>query len=162
MKFKDHFSTQSTSYASFRPRYPEGLFRNLADNSPTRTLAWDCATGTGQAAVSIAPFFDRVIATDASENQIRNAEPHDRVEYQVATAEQSGLASQSVDLITVAQALHWFELDRFYPEAIRVLKPNGLLAVWCYTYLRIASNVDALVQHFYNDIVGPYWPFERK
>src|ERR1051326_7411546 len=114
MSFKDHFSKQATGYAKFRPRYPQKLFDYLGSIAPSRQLAWDCATGNGQAAVGLASVFDRVIATDASEKQIANAEQHDHVEYRVAPAEESGLESSSIDLIMVAQALHWFDLERFY------------------------------------------------
>ena len=116
MTFKDHFSKQSADYAKFRPRYPQELFEYLASISPTRHLAWDCATGNGQAAVGLASVFDRVIATDASEKQIANAQRHERVEYRVALAEESKLKSTSVDLIMVAQALHWLDFPRFYDE----------------------------------------------
>src|SRR5437764_2789848 len=122
MEFKDHFSKQAVDYAKFRPRYPKKLFRWLASIAPGTELAWDCATGSGQAAVELAECFDRVIAIDASEKQIANAERHPCVEYRIATAEQSGLEAGSVDVVTVAQALHWFDLQQFYAEARRVLK----------------------------------------
>src|SRR5215470_15552995 len=117
MVFKDHFSKQAADYAKFRPRYPQEMFEYLGSMAPSRKLAWDCGTGNGQAAVGLAAVFDRVIATDASERQIAKAQPDDRVEYRVAPAENSGLESDTIDLVMVAQALHWFELDRFYEEA---------------------------------------------
>jgi SAM-dependent methyltransferase len=106
-------------------------------------------------------MFERVIATDASEKQVANAETHPRVEYRVATAEESGLGSQSVDLITVAQALHWFDLDRFYAEVRRVLKPEGVFAAWAYKLATVSPAIDAIVNHYYSDVVGSYWPAER-
>src|SRR5262245_38403499 len=124
--FKDHFSTVASNYALYRPRYPAELFAYLATLVPTCEFAWDCATGSGQAAVALAAHFKRVIATDASATQIANGETHPRVEYRVAPAEQSGLAAASVDLLTVAQALHWFDLPRFFVEANRVLRPRGV------------------------------------
>ena len=148
-------------YAKFRPRYPKELFRWLASIAPSNELAWDCATGTGQAAVELAEIFDRVIATDASEKQIANAELNPRVEYRVATAEVSGLEEKVIDLVTVAQALHWFDLDRFYAEVRRVLKPEGLIAVWAYKLATVAPVIDDIVNRYYSDIVGPYWPSER-
>jgi ubiquinone/menaquinone biosynthesis C-methylase UbiE len=153
-RFKDHFSKQAADYAKFRPRYPKELFRRLASIAPDTQLAWDCATGTGQAAIELAEFFDRVIATDASEKQIANAERHPRVEYRAATAEESGLDAASVDLVTVAQALHWFDLDRFYAEVRRVLKPQGLLAATAYKLAKISPEIDLIVNHYYSDIVG--------
>jgi SAM-dependent methyltransferase len=137
------------------------MFQFLADVAPEHELVWDCATGSGQAAVPLADHFARVIATDASAQQIANAEPHPQVEYRVAQAEQSGLESHSVDLVTVAQALHWFDVDAFHAEARRVLKPDGIIAVSCYTFLEVAPEIDAIVNRFYFETVGPYWPPER-
>jgi len=160
--FKDHFSRQAADYARFRPRYPEKLFRYLATIAPGKQLAWDCATGNGQAAVALAEVFERVIATDASESQIENAETHARIEYRIAPAENSGIESNCVDLITVAQALHWFELERFDTEARRVLKPRGVVAAWAYKLAQIEPAIDAVVNHYYSDVVGAYWPPERR
>jgi SAM-dependent methyltransferase len=137
------------------------LFQWLVSIAPGKELAWDCATGNGQAAVELAEVLGRVIATDASEKQVANAERHAGVEYRVATAEGSGLASQSVDLVTVAQALHWFDLDRFYAEARRVLKSRGVLAAWAYKLATVTPSIDALVNHYYSEVVGAYWPEER-
>jgi SAM-dependent methyltransferase len=162
MSFKDHFSAQAADYAKFRPGYPRELFNYLASIAPGRELAWDCGTGNGQAAVALASVFDRVIATDASEKQITNAEPHERVEYRVAPAEDSGIESETLDLIVVAQALHWFDLERFYAEARRVLKVNGVLAASAYNLLHIEPTVDEVVNRYYYEVVGPFWPPERK
>jgi SAM-dependent methyltransferase len=162
MTFKDHFSRQAADYARFRPRYPRELFEYLGRIAPSRALAWDCATGNGQAAVGLAAVFERVIATDASEKQIANAEPHERVEYHLAPAENSFIKSGIVDLIMVAQALHWFDLDRFYAEARRVLKPDGILAASAYNLLRIEPAIDEIVNRYYYEVVGPFWPPERK
>lgn len=125
-----------------------------------RRLAWDCATGSGQAAIPLAAYFDRVIATDASANQIAHAHPHRGVEYRVAPAEESGLAAGSVDLVTVAQALHWIDRDRFYVEVRRVLAPGGAIAIWSYGDPIIAddSTLDAALQHFNHVTVGEWWP----
>ena len=162
MTFKDHFSKQATDYAKFRPQYPRALFEYIASISPDQQLALDCATGNGQAAVALAEFFQKVTAIDASEKQIVQAQPNDRVEYLVAPAEASGLPANSYDAVTVAQALHWFDLDAFYSEARRVLKSGGILAAWAYNELRISPEIDALVRQFHDKIVGPYWPPERK
>ena len=162
MRFKDHFSDQAADYTKYRPNYPNELFAYLASLVLARECAWDCGTGSGQAAVALTEFFDRVIATDASEKQILSATKSARVEYRIAPAENSGLSSHSLDLIAVAQALHWFDLDAFYMEAKRVLKPEGALAVWGYGLLEIAPEIDAVINRFYREIVGPYWPPERK
>jgi SAM-dependent methyltransferase len=161
MKFKDHFSGHAAEYAQFRPRYPAEMFAYLGSIAPARELAWDCATGNGQAAVELAVHFTCVIATDASAQQIDNAEPNERVEYRVAPAEASGLAAESVDLINVAQALHWFDIPRFFVEVKRVLKPQGLLAVSAYNLLTIDAQIDALVNHLYHVTTAPFWPPER-
>ena len=162
MTFKDHFSGHAANYAKFRPNYPRELFEYLASIAPGRERAWDCATGNGQATGGLSAFFECVIATDASERQILGASRKKRIEFRVAAAEKSGLASKSIDLVTVAQALHWFDLDAFYSEATRVLKPRGILAAWCYTLLEIAPEIDTIVNRFYDEIVGPCWPPERK
>jgi len=158
--FKDHFSGHAASYAEARPTYPQDLFRFLVELSPAGDCAWDCATGSGQAACALSAYFDRVVATDASEEQIREARANDRVEYRVAPAEVSGLASDSIGLITVAQALHWFDIDRFFEEAQRVLMPAGVLAVWCYGHCSVATEVDGLLRDIYAS-VDDYWPPER-
>jgi SAM-dependent methyltransferase len=162
MGFKDHFSRQSADYAKFRPSYPQELFNYLGTIAPSRRLAWDCGTGNGQAAVGLASVFDRVIATDASDKQIVNAQSHERVEYRVSPAEDSGIQSGAVDLIMVAQALHWFDLDRFYAEARRVLTPDGVLAASAYNLLTIEPAIDDIVNRYYYEVVGPFWPPERK
>lgn len=162
MSFADHFSGVSAAYAAFRPRYPDALFDFLAREAPARDTAWDAGTGSGQAAVALARHFDHVIATDASSSQIDHATPHARVTYRVAPAETSGLDDQSVDLVTVAQAVHWFDRERFWNEARRVSRPRGIVAVWTYVLFEIAPDIDAIVRRFYSGIVGPFWPPERR
>ena len=161
--FKDHFSTQATDYARFRPDYPQVLFSWLAQNTLRRELAWDCATGSGQAAVALSDHFHKVVASDASAKQIENADRSRlNIDYQVFPAEQTPFADDSVDLITVAQALHWFDLPHFFQEVQRVLRPGGILAVWCYSLHRNTTAIDAMLDHFYTKVVGPYWPQERR
>ncbi len=163
MNFKDHFSSHSADYRRARPTYPEELYTALAKLTPSHELAWDCATGNGQAAVELAKYFKKVIATDASEEQIRHAQSCPNVEYRVAPAENSGLDNQSADLVTVAQALHWFDFDKFYREAKRVLKPKGIIAAWCYLLFETDDpEITDLIKTFYWDIIGSYWPKERK
>lgn len=159
---KDYFSKQSTDYARYRPRYPDSLFSYLASLVSTHDCAWDCATGNGQAALGLADHFENVIATDISEAQLRGAFQHPRIQYKVARAEAAGFPAESVDLITVAQALHWFNVDTFYEEVNRVAKPGGAIGVWCYELNTIEPDIDAIVRKYYDEIVGPYWPPERR
>lgn len=159
--FHDHFSGHARAYARFRPVYPPHLFAWLASVAPGHERAWDCATGNGQAARGLAPHFREVVATDASAEQLRNAVPHPGVVFGVASAEASGLEAASVDLVTVAQALHWFDLPRFFAEAARVLRPGGVLAAWCYVQVTVSAEVDAVVDRLYRETVGPFWPPER-
>jgi len=162
MTFADHFSGVSAAYAAFRPRYPDSLFDFLAQVTPAHDAAWDAGTGTGQAAVGLARHFDHVIATDASASQIEHATPDARISYRVAPAEASGLDDESVDLVTVAQALHWFDRSRFWAEARRVLRPRGVIAIWTYILFEIAPPIDKIVRNFYSGVVGPFWPPERR
>ncbi|MBL9135269.1 MAG: class I SAM-dependent methyltransferase [Verrucomicrobiales bacterium] len=160
--FHDHFSAVAQRYANCRPQYPAALFEYLASVAPKGEMVWDCAAGTGQATVGLARVFGSIVATDASAEQIAQAKSQAGIEYRVATAEQSGLADASVGLVTVAQALHWFDLDHFYAEVRRVLRPGGLLAVWAYGVHRVGEDaIDRLIMDFYSTIVGPYWPPER-
>lgn len=163
MSFKDHFSRLAAGYSAFRPSYPPVMFEFLGRVCAERGAAWDCACGTGQATLALAEWFDAVVATDASAQQVAAAPAHPKVTYRTAPAEDSGIESNSIDLVTVAQALHWFDLEPFYDEVRRVLKPSAVLAVWTYGPLHVeGSEMDALFQEFYHDIVGPYWPPERR
>ncbi len=162
-QYKDYFSSQAERYADIRPDYPSTLIDFVAGLVRWHRVAWDCATGSGQAAIPLAAHFAQVIATDASESQVEHARGHPNVEYRVAAAESSGLAGASVDLVTVAQALHWLDRDRFYAEVRRVLAPGGALAVWTYGDPSIEgdSAVDAALQHFNHETLGSYWPAGR-
>ncbi|HUS35953.1 MAG TPA: class I SAM-dependent methyltransferase [Verrucomicrobiae bacterium] len=162
-QFRDHFSSVAASYAAFRPHYPKELFAYLASMAPQKFVAWDCACGNGQATKDLAVHFKKVIGTDGSPQQINAAAPHPNIEYKVAPAENSSLAENSVDLVTVAQALHWFPIEAFYTEARRVLRPHGVLAVWCYGATHVESAaIDELVQDFHYNRIGPYWPPGRE
>ncbi|HEX5221147.1 MAG TPA: class I SAM-dependent methyltransferase [Verrucomicrobiae bacterium] len=161
--FHDHFSSVANKYADFRPHYPGALFDYLATLVPQNATVWDCACGNGQATHDLAARFTKVIATDASKEQIASAKPNPKVAFRVALAEQSGLADSSVGLITIAQAIHWFDFERFYAEARRVLKSGGVIAAWGYGINVVEGDaVNQLVQDFYANIVGPYWPPSRK
>lgn len=162
LDFKDHFSKGSDDYAVYRPSYPLDLVNELADLCFTQNRALDCGCGTGQLSVLLAKRFEEVIATDASSAQIEKAQKEDNVIYQVALAEQSGLADESVDLITVAQAAHWLDLDKFYKEVERIARPNGILALITYGVLHVEGSIDTLIQQFYYQTIGPYWPAERQ
>lgn len=162
MTFKDHFSGHADDYARYRPSYPDTLFNYLATLAPHTETAWDCGTGNGQAAHRLAAHFARVIATDASADQIARATPHARIEFLAVPAEQTSIAPASIDLITVAQALHWFDLTRFYAECARVLRPRGILAAWCYGLCRVEPEIDSMLDRFYHETVGPFWPPERR
>ena len=161
-EFRDHFARQAAAYAHARPDYPAALFDRLAAAAPGRALAWDCGTGSGQAAGPLAERFDRVVATDASGAQLAHARRAERVHYVAARAEACPLADGAADLVAVAQALHWFDLPAFYAEARRVLRPGGLVAAWTYGDARLDHPAaDALLGRYDRDVVGPDWPPER-
>ena len=159
----DHFSARAAGYAAYRPSYPPALFSYLARLAPARRAAWDCATGNGQAALGLADHFARILATDASAAQLAHALPHERVTYREARAESSGLPAESVDLVTVAQALHWLDLDPFFAEAKRVLVPGGVIAAWSYgSASPDAASLGEVFSTFEHETVGPWWPAERR
>lgn len=160
--FKDYFSGHAGSYARHRPHYPASLFEYLSSVSPGHDLAWDCGTGNGQAALGLSSHFRYVVGTDPSEEQLRNAFEAANVGYCRMLAEKCALRPASADLVTVAQALHWFDIERFFEEARAALRPGGVVAVWCYILCRVDAPVDAIIDDFYWRKVGPYWPKERK
>ena len=163
MSNADLFTTVAREYADFRPGYPPELFAWLARVAPARDAVWDAGCGSGQASVALAGHFPVVHATDVAAEQIAAAKPNPRVSYSVAPAEASGLPDSSVDLVTVAQALHWFDVDAFYAEARRVGRPGALLAVWNYPRPRfVDAGLDRVFLAFYEGVVGPYWPAGRR
>ena len=158
MSFQDYFSAQAEIYAKIRPHYPERLYKFLANHLDEHKLAWDCATGNGQAALGLTPFFDKIVATDASKKQLEHAIKHDKIEYRIAPAEDSSFLNESVNLVTVATAAHWFDLERFYKEVNRVLKKGGLLAVWSYAGNSVNAEIDVLLNDFAFNFLKEYWP----
>jgi SAM-dependent methyltransferase len=162
MNFKDHFSAHATNYADARPGYPIELFDWLAKQCPRRRLAWDAGCGNGQASVCLAEYFGEVYATDPSKAQIEQAIAHDKVHYAVERAEECSLADTTADLITVAQAYHWFDHLRFCNEARRVLAPDGVIALWSYAESRVSPAIDAITDKLHHDTLGKDWPPERQ
>ena len=156
--FEDHFSPQADAYARYRPVYPPALFAYLASIAPGRDLAWDCGTGNGQAALGLAEHFQQVVATDASPEQLAHAIPHERIEYRVERAEDIALPPGSVDLVTVAVAVHWFDFDAFYGAVRRVLRGGGALAVWTYHLPVIDPAIDPILERYYREVLAGYWP----
>jgi SAM-dependent methyltransferase len=171
MNFKDHFSGHASLYAKARPHYPEALFDWIAAEAPARGLAWDAGCGNGQASVALARRFERVVATDPSAQQLGSAVTHPRIEYRNEPRDlsakdggvyQTSLAAHSADAITVAQALHWFDLPAFIAEVRRVAKPGALFAAWCYANCSVTPGVDAVIAYLYDDVLGAYWSPERR
>jgi SAM-dependent methyltransferase len=162
MPFADHFSAHASDYARYRPTYPPQLFDWIAASAPGRGAAWDCGCGNGQATIPLAERFDVVFATDPSAEQIAQAPAHPRISWRVAPAEASGLDAASVDVVTVAQALHWFDLPRFWSEVRRVVRPGGSIVVWSYG-IAFFDDAEAtrILRHFHDDVMGSYWPIER-
>jgi SAM-dependent methyltransferase len=162
MSFQDHFSGHAADYERWRPRYPPALFAFLAEVVPVHRCALDVATGNGQAALGLAGHFERVVATDLSAPQLARATPHPRIEYRVEPAECVAVPDATFDLAAAAQAAHWFDLARFYPEMRRVLRPGGVLALWTYEKFRGGGSLDAALDDFYRNVVGHCWPRERR
>src|SRR5438445_1894341 len=160
--FKDHFSGHAAIYRDARPTYPPELFAWLAQQAPDRDLAWDVGCGNGQATLALAEYFAYVIGTDPSANQIAGAAARANIDYRVEPGERSSLADASASLVTVAQALHWFDFEPFYAEVRRVLKPGGVFAAWTYAACNTGQGkIDEVITHLYDTMTGPYWPPER-
>jgi SAM-dependent methyltransferase len=157
----DHFSSVSTAYAAFRPRYPSALFAYVSSIAQNHRRAWDCGAGSGQASADLAEYFGEVVATDISEKQISSAQPHTRVRWVVSTAESTPLASGSMDLIAIAQALHWFDHARFNEEVRRVAAPGAAIVAWMYGTPRMNGPVGGALDRLMFEILGTYWPPER-
>lgn len=159
--FKDHFSSISKNYHIHRPDYPDNLFSYLNSQVSQHDVAWDCATGNGQCALKLSTFFSKIIASDASTQQIKQSSHADNINYIVATAEYVPIRANCADLITVAQALHWFDIEAFTKEAARILNSEGVLAVWSYNLLNINPDVDTVINQLDKNILKNYWPPER-
>lgn len=159
---KDLFSEQAKDYAKYRPRYPDDLFRYLSKSSLGHGTVWDVGTGNGQVAQGLTPFFDRIIATDISEKQLSEAEEHSQIFYATAPAHKVNIASETVDLVVAAQAMHWFDHQGFFAEVARVSTAGAKLAVVSYALCNITPEIDVLVNHFYSMDLGRFWDPERK
>lgn len=159
---KDLFSLQAQLYATFRPTYPQALYDYILQHVKTKQTALDCATGNGQVARHLAKHFHTVFATDISQNQLDYAPAADNIFYSLQLAEKTTFQDHQFDLITVGQALHWFQQEAFYNEVKRITKPDGILAVWTYNLLTFTPAIDTLILHFYKDVVGKYWDKARK
>lgn len=161
-EFKDLFSEQSSNYMTFRPRYPEEVFRWLSEQTLSHDLAWDCGTGNGQAAVQLAKYYSKVIATDPSSEQLKFAMPSEQIEYRRETAEHSSLQDSSIDVVCVAQALHWFNFDAFYQEVKRVLKPGGLICAIAYGLPETEQAILEHIRQLHDVTLRTHWDQERQ
>ena len=160
--FQDHFSDVAAAYAAYRPSYPPALVDFLARLAPARRLVWDAGCGSGQLSLLLAGHFEQVVATDASPEQIARATAHPKVEYRCARAEASGLPERVADLVTAAQAAHWFDLPAYFAEVRRVTRPGGIVALISYGVVTADADLDAVIRPFYREVLGAYWPPERR
>ena len=158
---KDNFSSQAELYANFRPHYPEDLYQFIFNQTSSFNTAWDCGTGNGQVAKVLSEVFNKVYATDISKEQLKQAYPKENIAYSIGSAEASGLTSQ-VDLITVAQAIHWFDIKKFVSEAKRVSRNGALLCYWGYGLIQVDEEIDLIINDFYKNTINSYWDPERK
>jgi len=158
----DRFSGHADLYAQYRIDYPADLYDVVLAQVPQRGTAWDCATGNGQVAGALADSFDRVEATDISEKQLAQAVQRPNIRYQVCPAEQTPFDNHTFDLITVAQALHWFNVGAFHQEVRRVAKPGAVLAEWGYGMVQVSDQLDPIILDFYRNLIGPYWDPQRR
>jgi ubiquinone/menaquinone biosynthesis C-methylase UbiE len=158
---KDNFSAHSYEYQKCRPAFPVEMIWEIVELVKNRNLAWDCGTGNGQVAELLSPMFEEVIATDISENQIRHSIKKNNIVYKVEAAETPSLRKNSVHLIIVAQAVHWFNFNLFYKEVNRILKQEGVIALLGYPLPSISPAIDTVIHHLYNTILRGYWDKER-
>lgn len=159
---KDNFSNQAPQYSQFRPHYPQELIDHVLSFVQNRDTALDVATGNGQVAIALSKHFHTVYATDISEKQLLQAPKVLNVIYKNQSAEATDFGNHQFDLITVAQAIHWFDFNKFYTEVNRILKPDGIIAIIGYGLLRTNPHSDKILLDFYHTIVGPFWDAERK
>jgi len=159
---KDNFSSQSDRYAKYRPHYPEEFYAYLNSLLPIKENAWDCGTGNGQVAFELAKSFKSVFATDISQSQLNNAQKAENISYSVQAAEKTDFQKELFDLVVVAQAIHWFDFEKFYAEVNRTARKNALICVLGYGRISISETVDSVITNFYKNVVGPYWDVERR
>ncbi|MEJ8757450.1 class I SAM-dependent methyltransferase [Pontibacter sp. H259] len=160
-KAKDIFSTQADLYVKFRPVYPDALYDFIFSLKPHFVNAWDCGTGNGQVAAKLAEHCHLVYASDISQKQLDNAIQKENIHYLHARAEATNLPESSIDLVTVAQAIHWFDFDAFYREVYRIARPEAIIAVWCYNLPQFTPEIDTILYNFYNNTLDNYWDAER-
>ena len=160
---KDLFSKQAEGYARYRPVYPPELYEYIYSFVKEKNTAWDCATGNGQAALELARVFEKVYATDISEQQLKQAQQHKKIHYSTTAAEETPFADNSFNLVTVAQAYHWFNFDAFYKEVMRVACKEAVIAIWGYSLVQCSNEkINAHIQGYYKNVVGPFWDRERR
>lgn len=159
---KDNFSVQSKGYSKFRPGYPDEMIEYILSFVKAKSTALDVATGNGQVAALLANYFDKVYATDISQNQLDNAVKKENIIYSLQKAEETNFDDAQFDLITIAQAIHWFDFNRFYKEVYRILNVKGIIAIIGYGLLKTNTATDKIISRFYHDIVGSYWDPERR
>ncbi len=160
-KVKDLFSGHAKGYADFRPRYPAALVKYISRLVKYRGVVWDCACGNGQLSLPLAEHFQLVLASDISAEQVAAAPGHRGILYTVQPAEQTDFPDEFFDMVVVAQAIHWLPHDAFYEEAKRVMGPNAVIVLIGYGLMRISPELNAIIDHFYNEVVGPFWEPER-
>jgi hypothetical protein len=159
---KDNFSAQAVLYAQYRPAYPPELFKYISNFVANKNTTWDCGTGNGQSAIALSKYFKKVIATDISSKQIEQAEKVSNIFYSVQPSGHTNIESNSVNLITVAQAIHWFNFENFYAEVKRVATRSAFIAVWTYSFLQIDEAIDQIIRNYHFNFLGNYWDAERK
>lgn len=158
---KDYFSGHSKLYATFRPTYPDALYEFIFNHVKQFDVAWDCATGNGQVAQVLAKHFKQVFASDISSEQLKHAHQANNIVYRAEPAEHTSFTGNQFNLITVAQAIHWFDRANFFQEVARIAKPDAILAVWGYANCMVNPEIDKFFFHFYQNTVGPYWDKAR-
>ena len=158
------FGTDSRSYSQDRPQYPPELFAWISSMCRGHKTAWDCATGNGQAAIGLSHWFEKVDATDLASEQLAEAFSLPNVRYSAQSAEQTSFPDANFDLIAVAQALHWFDFRRFWPEVRRIARQDAFFCAWGYSWFKRTPDLTELHAIYLDpllDLLKPYWAREN-
>lgn len=160
-------------YSKFRPTYPKALLDILTGylvrSGSDQDTVVDIGCGSGQSTFYLQDSFKHCIGVDISKAQVQEAqkkceEMHCKnVEFRVGNGMDLPMETASANAVTIAQAWHWMaNLEKFYSECKRILKPHGCLAVYGYGNVHLKNELcNQLVRDFYKNTLTGCWHKER-